>query len=137
MATLLAMAREKGVRPEGLSCSPKGDDDLNDYELWRVIKKQVKLLRDDMDSSEPEEGATSRSQSEQGTAQGADEGMTLTHSHPFDKAEGPTLEDRIPTKTTHLSRSLTPMLAQMTLRNESRVNDQMREWGGGPRFGGY
>ena len=29
------------------------DDDLDLYELWREIKKQIKLLREDMDSSNP------------------------------------------------------------------------------------
>lgn len=29
------------------------DDELNKYELWREMKKQVKALRDDMDNREP------------------------------------------------------------------------------------
>ncbi len=29
------------------------DDELNKYELWREMKKQVKALRDDMDNQEP------------------------------------------------------------------------------------
>ena len=49
MATLIVIA---GNRSEDL-IGGGGDDeggDLDDYELWREIKKQVKALRDDMDS---------------------------------------------------------------------------------------
>lgn len=50
VATLLAIAgnrSEDGIRGGG------DDDggDLDDYELWREMKKQVKLLREDMDTS--------------------------------------------------------------------------------------
>ena len=33
-----------------------GDDDLDDFELWREIKKQVLILREDMDSSKAATG---------------------------------------------------------------------------------
>lgn len=49
IATLLAIA---GHRSEG-EIRGGGDDeggDLDDYELWREMKVQVKLLRDDMDT---------------------------------------------------------------------------------------
>jgi len=49
LSTLLAIAfnrSEDGIRGGG---DDEGGD-LDDYELWREIKKQVKLLRDDMDS---------------------------------------------------------------------------------------
>lgn len=35
--------------------SDNGDDDLNSYELWKVMKEQVKILRHDMDSGEPDD----------------------------------------------------------------------------------
>lgn len=50
VATLLAIA---GRRSEN-SIRGGGDDeggDLDDYELWREMKKQVKALRDDMDNT--------------------------------------------------------------------------------------
>ena len=47
VATLLVIA---GKRSEDVGRCEGGGDDLNDYELWREIKKQVKLLRDDMGS---------------------------------------------------------------------------------------
>ena len=31
-----------------------GDDDLDDFEIWREMKKQVLILREDMDSSKVE-----------------------------------------------------------------------------------
>ena len=56
MATLLAIA---GNRSED-AVRGGGDDeggDLDDYELWREIKKQVKLLRDDMDTRDRTHGS--------------------------------------------------------------------------------
>ena len=50
VATLLAIAgnrSEDGIRGGG----DEDGGDLDDYELWREMKKQVRLLRDDMDSS--------------------------------------------------------------------------------------
>ncbi|PVH69225.1 P-loop containing nucleoside triphosphate hydrolase protein [Cadophora sp. DSE1049] len=35
-----------------------GDDDLEKYELWRVMKEQVKMLRDEMDEEVPAAAAT-------------------------------------------------------------------------------
>ena len=49
VATLLAIAgnrSEHGVRGGG----DEDGGDLNDYELWREMKRQVRLLRDDMDT---------------------------------------------------------------------------------------
>lgn len=58
VATLLAIA---GNRSED-EIRSGGDDeggDLDDYELWREMKKQVKLLRDDMDThSSPGPGSS-------------------------------------------------------------------------------
>ena len=45
VATLLVIA---GNRSEDAEQAESGGNDLNDYELWREIKKQVKLIRDDM-----------------------------------------------------------------------------------------
>ena len=54
VATLLAIA---GNRSEnGASMAHGGNEeggDLDDYELWREMKKQVKLLREDMDTKGP------------------------------------------------------------------------------------
>ena len=50
VATLLVMARK---RVEGEEDDKDGDD-LNDYELWREMKKQVKALRDDMGTQKGE-----------------------------------------------------------------------------------
>lgn len=50
VASLLVIA---GTRTEGENKEEDGDD-LNDYELWREIKKQVKALRDDMGTKKAE-----------------------------------------------------------------------------------
>lgn len=66
VATLLAIAlrRSETVDEEMELVDGGGDDspgasdkDLNDYELWRELKKTVKLLRDDMDNT-PEKSRT-------------------------------------------------------------------------------
>ena len=49
VATMLAIANdrsENGIKGGG----DDGGEDLDDYELWREIKKQVRALRNDMDS---------------------------------------------------------------------------------------
>lgn len=56
VATLLAIALKRsesiGEDVEKLEGGGhKGDKDLNDYELWREMKKTVKALRDDMGSA--------------------------------------------------------------------------------------
>ncbi|KAL8735058.1 MAG: hypothetical protein Q9181_002960 [Wetmoreana brouardii] len=55
VATLLAIAGHRSEHDDGLHCCGGGDGeddddggDLDHYELWREIKKQVKALRDDM-----------------------------------------------------------------------------------------
>ncbi|KAL9120154.1 MAG: hypothetical protein Q9187_003289 [Circinaria calcarea] len=58
VATLLIMAsnRSRSVARGG---GPDGDDDdLDSYELWKEMKAQVKLLREDMDSSNPSKTVT-------------------------------------------------------------------------------
>ncbi|KAK4998711.1 hypothetical protein LTR66_002103 [Elasticomyces elasticus] len=63
VATLLVLARHETGEPP-LSSSPssslsdKPDDVLDKYELWTVMKEQVKILRDDMDSSSAPETAS-------------------------------------------------------------------------------
>ncbi|KAK3174448.1 hypothetical protein OEA41_001694 [Lepraria neglecta] len=60
VASLLAIAARRSevigetkaeVEGGGDDGDDDGDKDLNDYELWREIKKQVKALRDDMDNT--------------------------------------------------------------------------------------
>ena len=55
VATLLAIAlkRSESIREyaDNFEGGHRGDKDLNDYELWREIKKTVKALRDDMGST--------------------------------------------------------------------------------------
>ena len=41
-----------GAENGGADDGNDDDDDLDDFELWREIKKQVLILREDMDSSE-------------------------------------------------------------------------------------
>ena len=48
IATLLAIA---GNRSEN-GIGDEGDGDLDKYELWREMKRQVKLLREDMDTKD-------------------------------------------------------------------------------------
>lgn len=53
VATLLELARS-GEDSESSDSDDEGDGTpLDRYELWRVIKKQIKILRDQMDSSKP------------------------------------------------------------------------------------
>lgn len=47
VATLLAIANDRSEN--GIS-SDDGGEDLDDYELWREMKRQVKSLRQDMDT---------------------------------------------------------------------------------------
>lgn len=58
VATLLALARRRTDNivdiVEDLRLSVGGKDGLDQYVFWRVFKKQVQILRDDMDSREPE-----------------------------------------------------------------------------------
>lgn len=49
VATLLAIAGHRSEEEKRGGGDDEGGD-LDDYELWRVMKKQVKNLRDDMDS---------------------------------------------------------------------------------------
>lgn len=60
VATLLVIA---GHRSEVVACKDKDNDDgdLDDFELWREMKKQVKLLRDDMGTKQNITAKRSRS----------------------------------------------------------------------------
>ena len=49
MATLLAIAGHRS-EDEGEGGGDDEGGDLDDYELWREMKKQVKALREDMDT---------------------------------------------------------------------------------------
>ena len=53
VATLLAIAVSHSDPDHNASGDDDSDDDLDQYELWREMKKQVKFLRDDMDNSKP------------------------------------------------------------------------------------
>ncbi|MCJ1399041.1 hypothetical protein MMC11_002243 [Xylographa trunciseda] len=60
VATLLVMAgnrTEKGLVPR-IADNDDSDDDLDDYELWREMKKQVAILREDMGSATPSKALT-------------------------------------------------------------------------------
>ena len=55
VATLLSLARRRTDLVESastLTLGDGGDDDLEQYEFWRVFKEQVKILRRDMDSTQ-------------------------------------------------------------------------------------
>ena len=59
ISTLLVMAGNHQSEDDGSGAPGETDvdhddsDDLDDYELWREMKNQVKLLRDDMESKTP------------------------------------------------------------------------------------
>ena len=53
VATLLAIAVSHSDPDHNASGEDDSDDGLDQYELWREMKKQVKFLRDDMDNSKP------------------------------------------------------------------------------------
>ena len=55
MASLLAIAARSGSYHGGEDGS-SGDDDLEKLVLWREIKKQVKILRDEIEDEEGEAG---------------------------------------------------------------------------------
>ena len=48
VATLLELARDHDDDSDEESDGDDGDDPLDDYELWRVFKAQVKILREEM-----------------------------------------------------------------------------------------
>lgn len=56
VATLLSLARTGEDSESSESDDDGGGDDLplDRYELWRVIKRQIKILREQMDNSKPE-----------------------------------------------------------------------------------
>jgi transitional endoplasmic reticulum ATPase len=60
VATLLEIARRRTDNlvdiVEELRLADDRSDDLDQYVLWRVFKKQVKILREDMDSQDPDPG---------------------------------------------------------------------------------
>ncbi|MCJ1287064.1 hypothetical protein MMC26_006412 [Xylographa opegraphella] len=62
VSTLLVMANnrtDKGLMLQSTDGNDDGsDDDLDDYELWREMKKQVALLREDMGSANPSKALT-------------------------------------------------------------------------------
>lgn len=62
VATLLAIAqgRSDALDDEKVKKAEEdgGPDDLDDYELWRELKKTVKALRDDMNNDTPDKSST-------------------------------------------------------------------------------
>ncbi|KAL9104923.1 MAG: hypothetical protein Q9163_000168 [Psora crenata] len=55
VATLLIIARKRsghGIHERAEGDGQHDEDDLDQYELWRVIKEQIKLLRDEMGGGE-------------------------------------------------------------------------------------
>jgi hypothetical protein len=139
MATLLAMARDHGESSDWISCgSQKGSDhdDLDRYELWRVIKKQVKILREDMDTSEPDDPEPERDSMFHGKAehlaQGKSAGMTLTRTVPFGKAEHGKIEELRSKNIPVFSHRLTPSEATLTLQTASTGDEKIWDWGSDP-----
>ena len=58
VSTLLVIANGRAgssLLLDGGDGDDDDDDDLDDYELWREFKRQVKILRDDMDNSAEQE----------------------------------------------------------------------------------
>ena len=55
VASLLAIAARSGSDHEGEDGS-SGDDDLEKLVLWREIKKQVKILRDEIEDEDDQAG---------------------------------------------------------------------------------
>ena len=73
VATLLAIAQERSellgeievvkTEEDEDAASDDGEKDLDDYELWRELKKTIKALRNDMDNT-PEKGKSSTNEDE-------------------------------------------------------------------------
>jgi hypothetical protein len=139
MTSLLTIARDHAESADWFSCdSIEDDDDLKQYELWRVIKQQVKILREDMDVSEPDEPApdlevTFHDQAER-VAQGTSARVTLPGPVPLSKAEhgllGPCSSMSIPV----FSRRLTPEEAKATLQKQQTGGEKIWDWGYGSTF---
>ena len=60
VTTLLVMAGNRTEKGFLLKVEDGNDDgdDLDDYELWREMKKQVAILREDMGSAKPSKAPT-------------------------------------------------------------------------------
>jgi hypothetical protein len=137
MTSLLTIARDHAESTDWFSCgsSEDDDDDLKQYELWRVIKKQVKILRDDMDVSEPDEpnpelNVTFHGQAER-LAQGTSAEMTLRGPVPFGKAEHGLMGGCNSKSIPVYSRRLTPEEARATLQKQQTGGEKIWDWGNG------
>jgi hypothetical protein len=139
MATLLAIVRDHGESSEWFSCdSDKANGDLDRYELWRVIKEQVRILREDMDSSEPDEpdpdlDVTFHNKADR-SAQGKATGVTPPRTIPCDKAEYGKMEDRRSKNIPVFSRRLTSTEARLSLQAARTTGEKVWEWAADPTF---
>jgi transitional endoplasmic reticulum ATPase len=130
IASLLIMARGEKEDFEDASDDPDDKDkDLDDYELWRVIKQQIKVLRDDMDSSDDLQQASKNDQADGKHAWG--EAVSSVVSDPIDrpngdKAESPDVGASSPRDGTFPGQRLTPGQAMRALTKYPRLGE---DWG--------
>jgi hypothetical protein len=125
MATLLAMARDHAESTDWFLAGFHTDgDDLSRYELWRVMKEQVKILREDMDSSKPDDPDPEPEVTFHGKAellaQGKAAANVPTGIVPFGKAERGKIEESSSTNIPVFSRRLTLSEARLALHKERR-----------------
>lgn len=129
IATLLAIARDHADVAILLSCdSDVDDDDLNNYQLWRVMKKQVKILREDMDGSEPNEPGKEVTLHDKAEMQGKEKMTPPVHHSTMGIAK----EDSMRERTFHanppiFSRRMTHD-ELLSLSRENRQGERSGQW---------
>lgn len=91
VSTLLDIAHRHDEEDEDGDDGPLsgggGDDDLEKYELWRVMKEQVKMLREEMDDTTPAGDANATSPTSDFQAPSSDDPReygNVTHAGPGD-----------------------------------------------------
>jgi hypothetical protein len=128
----LVIARDHAENSQWFSCGlGEANDDLGDYELWRVVKEQVRILREDMDSSEPEDPKPGPdftfSHKAERSAPGDIAAVDSTGSAPFDKVEFGRSKRSILNSIPVFSRRLTPTEAMLALHVGTPADDKI--WG--------
>jgi hypothetical protein len=133
IASLLQIARGDGSEaPDSVEL---GGGDLDQYQLWRVLKRQAEILREDMGKEDPTPSAEHAVSAIEPHQSGAEASMTFPVSS----------RGLVSGNITHAvreeprnilpvlgSRRLTPQQAALSLSKASRIGDRAFTWGPSP-----
>ncbi|KAF2435186.1 P-loop containing nucleoside triphosphate hydrolase protein [Tothia fuscella] len=134
MASLLVIAHNHEDDNAQSSCEPNTRADLNKYELWRVIKQQVKILRHDMETETPGNDAsvTSPQIAKQGDIAQGDDPIKPAGIRSLGKAEELKLETAFRGEIPIFNRQLTT--EELIKHRSVQQKEQSRDWEFMPRF---